>query len=176
MTDPLRPDLQPISLMKAGPTTSSSRSNALPSQTQPPFARPSSRLKVQRISYREDQSEFTSEKVTLALIRRVLCPQTSSHGGSTPQPPEEVLPPLTSSNEVDRQLYALIAIIIKEFVYTWYSKITPDQALVNEVLQVIAHSTRALEQRIRQIDVAQLVLDEIPALVEAHISCKTRLS
>lgn len=113
-----------------------------------------------------------SEKATLALIRRVLCPQTNGHGTSSPQSPEELLPPLTSSNDVDRQVYALVAIIIKEFLYSWYSKITPDQTLVNEVLQVIAHCTRALEQRIRQIDVAQLILDEVPALVEAHILCE----
>ncbi|KAJ5208801.1 hypothetical protein N7449_003180 [Penicillium cf. viridicatum] len=169
MNDPLRPGLQPISHLKAGPTTSSSRSTALPSPTtlQPP-SRPSSRLRTQRDSSKDD-SDSASDKATTALIRRVLCPQTSSHGASSPQPPEELLPPLTSSNDVDRQLYALLAIIIKEFVYSWYSKITPDQALVNEVLQVIAHCTRALEQRLRQIDVAQLALDEIPGLVEAHV-------
>lgn len=74
---------------------------------------------------------------------------------------------------MDRQLYALIAIIVKEFIYSWYSKITADQALVNEVLQVIAHCTRALEQRLRQVDAAQLILDEIPSLVEAHVICMT---
>ncbi|KAJ5185217.1 PX-associated sorting nexin 13 [Penicillium cf. griseofulvum] len=169
MNDQLRPGLQPISHLKAGPTTSSSRSTALPSATtlQPP-SRPSSRLRTQRDSGKDDP-DSVSNKATTALIRRVLCPQTSNHGASSPQPPEELLPPLTSSNDVDRQLYALLAIIIKEFVYSWYSKITPDQALVNEVLQVIAHCTRALEQRLRQIDVAQLALDEIPALVESHV-------
>ncbi|KAJ5740433.1 hypothetical protein N7493_000305 [Penicillium malachiteum] len=168
MTDPLRPGLQPISHLKAGPTTSSSRSTALPSNHQP-LQRPASRLRTQRSSHREDVSDGTGERATSALIRRVLCPQTSSHGASSPQPLGELLPPLTSSNDVDRQLYAILAIIFKEFVYSWYSKITPDQALVNEILQVVAHCTRALEQRIREIDAAQLLLDEIPALVEAHI-------
>ncbi|CAG8888192.1 unnamed protein product [Penicillium egyptiacum] len=169
MNEPLRPGLQPISHLKAGPTTSSSTSTALPSPTtlQPP-SRPSSRLRTQKSSGKDDP-DSASNKATTALIRRVLCPQTSNYGATSPQPPEELLPPLTSSNDVDRQLYALLAIIIKEFVYSWYSKITPDQALVNEVLQVIAHCTRALEQRLRQIDVAQLALDEIPGLVEAHV-------
>ncbi|KAJ5678914.1 hypothetical protein N7462_007158 [Penicillium macrosclerotiorum] len=168
MTDPIRPGLQPVSHLKAGPTTSSSRSTAQPSSSQPPLSRPSSRLRAQKTSSRDEPIDGTSDKATLALIRRVLCAQANSHG-SSPQPPEALLPPLTSSNDVDRQLYAIIAIIIKEFVFSWYSKITPDQALINEVLQVVAHCTRALEQRMRQIDVAQLVLDEIPALVEAHI-------
>lgn len=175
MTDHVRPGLQPLSHLKAGPTTSSSRPTVQPSSTHP-FARPTSRLRTRQTSSRDDAFDATSEKATVALIRRVLCPQTSSHGTSSPQPPEELLPPLTSSNDVDRQLYAIIAILIKDFVYSWYSKITPDQTLVSEVLQVVAHCTRALEQRIRQIDVTQLVLDDIPALVEAHILCKTRLS
>jgi hypothetical protein len=176
MTDLLRPGLQPVSHLKAGPTTSSSRSTALPSPIQPSVTRPTSRLRTQRASHRDEAIDAGSEKATLALIRRVLCPQASSHGASSPQPPEELLPPLTSSNDVDRQLYAILAIIMKEFVYSWYSKITPDQTFVNEVLHVIAHCTRALEQRIRKINAGQLILDEIPALVEAHITCKTRLS
>ena len=73
---------------------------------------------------------------------------------------------------MDRQLYALVAIIIKEFVFSWYSKITADQAFAAEVIQVMAHCTRALEQRLREIDVAQLLLDEIPGLVETHITCE----
>ncbi|KAJ5122073.1 hypothetical protein N7448_003204 [Penicillium atrosanguineum] len=169
MTESLRPGLQPVSHLKAGPTTSSSRSTALHSPTKQFISRPSSRLRMQKPTTREEPLDATSEKATQALIRRVLCPSTSSHGASSPQPLEELLPPLTSSNDVDRQLYALLAIIIKDFVYSWYSKITPDQAFVNEVLHVVAHCTRALEQRLRQVDVAQLALDEVPALVEAHI-------
>ena len=173
MNDPLHPGLQPVSNLKAGPTTSSSRSTALPLPAQPPIVRPSSRLRAHQTSHRDEQLNPASEKATLALIRRVLCQQTNGHGASSPQHPEELLPPLTSSNDVDRQLYAILAIIIKEFLYSWYSKITSDQALVNEVLLVVAHCTRALEERLRRIDVAQLALDEIPALVEAHIVCTT---
>ncbi|EPS27823.1 hypothetical protein PDE_02767 [Penicillium oxalicum 114-2] len=171
MKDPLRPGLQPVSQLKTGPTTSSTQPGTLLSPGQPPLIRPSSRLRVQRASSREETYDSASEKATLDLIRRVLYPQTSSgHGASSPQPAEELLPPLTSSNDVDHQLYAILAVIMKDFVYSWYSKITPDQALVNEVLQVVAHCTRALEQRIRRIDITQLILDEIPALVETHIS------
>ncbi|KAJ5818763.1 PX-associated sorting nexin 13 [Penicillium riverlandense] len=170
MTDSRPPGLHPLSHLKAGPTTSSSRSTAVPASATPqPPSRPASRLHIQRDPSREDVVDSASDKTTIALIRRVLCPQTGTYGASSAQPPEELLPPLTSSNDVDRQLYAFIAIIIRDFVYSWYSKITPDQALVNEVLQVVAHCTRALEQRLRRIDVAQLVLDELPALVEAHV-------
>ncbi|KAL1595373.1 hypothetical protein SLS59_008305 [Nothophoma quercina] len=66
-------------------------------------------------------------------------------------------------------LYGIISVIIKEFVQTWYSKITPDHVFVNEVIQVIAHCTRALEQRLRKVDLEGLMLDEIPGLLEEHL-------
>jgi len=100
-----------------------------------------------------------------------------SHGTdprTSPAPIEGVLPPLTSSNEVDVQLYAIVAIIIKDFVNSWYSKITPDHMFVDEVIQLIAHCSRAVEQRIRQIDITELVLDELPVLIERHIAGEQR--
>jgi hypothetical protein len=70
---------------------------------------------------------------------------------------------------VDLQLYAFIAIIIREFVLTWYAKITNDQAFVEEVLSIIAHCSRALEQRLRKVDLEALLFDELPELLEVHI-------
>lgn len=116
--------------------------------------------------------DATVDKGTIALIRRVLCPQANTYGTATPRPLQELLPPLTSSNDVDFQLYAIIAIIIKEYVYTWYAKITLDHGFVDEVLRTVAHCTLALEERLRRIDVQQLVLDELPRLAEAHIICE----
>ena len=85
------------------------------------------------------------------------------------RPIEELLPPLTSSNDVDLQLYALIAIVVKGLVQGWYGKITPDQALVEELVRIVAHCTRALEQRLRRVDLEALIFDEIPELVESHV-------
>ncbi|KAH4927375.1 hypothetical protein HBI79_136760 [Parastagonospora nodorum] len=120
------------------------------------------------------QSDTTSDRATAAFVRRTLCSHNvllgnGERGRTTPRPIEEVLPPLTSSNEVDLQLYGIISVIIKEFVQTWYSKITPDHVFVNEVLQIIAHCTRGLEQRLRKVDLEAMLLDEIPELLEAHL-------
>ncbi|KAF8470546.1 PXA domain-containing protein [Kalaharituber pfeilii] len=101
---------------------------------------------------------------TLALIRRVLRPQSSPNS-----PLEEILPALTSSPAVDIQLYAFIAIICRDFIFAWYSKITNDRTFVDEVIKVIAHTTRSLEQRLRQIDLEVLLLDELPALLNNHV-------
>jgi len=76
---------------------------------------------------------------------------------------------LTSSNEVDLQLYAFIAIIIRQFVQSWYNKITPDQVFVEEILKIIAHCRRALEQRLRKVDLESLLFDELPELLEIHV-------
>ncbi|KAM3442988.1 hypothetical protein MY4824_000693 [Beauveria thailandica] len=112
-----------------------------------------------------------SDKATLTLIRRVLCPQKlSEKDRDVVTPIEELLPSLTSRNDVDLQLYAFLAIIIRDFVQAWYNKITPDETFVAEVLQVIAHCSRALEQRFRTLDVESLVLDEIPDLLDRHIT------
>lgn len=130
-----------------------------------------------------DQERRTTEKpkpsdeATVKYVKRVLCSQTlplGSPGDSTSvetdaKPLDELLPPLTSSNAVDLQLYAIIAVILNQFVQSWYNRITPDQDFVGEVVQIIAHCTRGLEQRFRMIDLEELLLDELPALMTAHI-------
>ena len=68
------------------------------------------------------------------------------------------------------QLYAIIAIVVKDLVHSWYGKITPDQTFVEEVIKIIAHCTTQLESRLRKVDLESLVLDEIPELVERHVN------
>ena len=173
---PLPPHLQPNA--KSSATAKSSQLLAVGNAT-PVASRSSSRTRPVREKDTKavPSSDGTSQKATLSLIRRVLTPETG-HGTdarATPRPLEDVLPPLTSSNDIDTQLYALIAIIIKDFVNTWYSKITPDHGFVEEVVHIIAHCTRALEGRIRQLDIVEVALDEIPTLVKRHVSCEKNL-
>ncbi|KAK5990058.1 hypothetical protein PT974_08321 [Cladobotryum mycophilum] len=89
--------------------------------------------------------------------------------GRDAQPPiEDLLPPLTSRNDVDLQLYAFLAIIMREFIQSWYGKITTDETFVAEIVHIIAHCTTALEQRFRKLDLESLILDEIPDLLDRH--------
>ncbi|EPE07262.1 pxa domain-containing protein [Ophiostoma piceae UAMH 11346] len=122
-----------------------------------------------------------SDKATILLIRRTLCPSDSQSGSggattsagtanSDSTPIEDILPPLTSRNDVDLQLYALLAVVVREFVLTWYGKITPDDdQFVTEIVQIVAHCTRALEQRLRKVDLESLLFDEIPQLLDNHV-------
>ncbi|OQO03101.1 hypothetical protein B0A48_11356 [Cryoendolithus antarcticus] len=119
----------------------------------------------------------TTDPATEDYIKRILCahpPADSTTNGTGMQtselPLDRLLPPLTSSNEVDFQLYALIAIVLDIFVQSWYAKITPDHDFANEVVQIIAHCTRNLEQRLRHVDLESMLLDELPSLFSAHLS------
>lgn len=115
------------------------------------------------------------DEATISYIKRVLCKKTPS-AVQTDSPDEvdlksleELLPPLTSSNEIDVQLYALIAVVLNLFVQSWYNKITPDQDFVANVVQIIAHCTRGLEQRLRDVDLEALLLEELPFILNEHI-------
>ena len=115
------------------------------------------------------RAENGNDRSAEALVRRVLCPLSQAELSQS-RPLHELLPPLTSQNEVDLQLYTIIAIVMRDFVYSWYGRITPDHTFVEETIRIIAHCTRDLEQRFRRVDLESLVLDEIPTLVGRHIS------
>ena len=165
----LRAPLQPNS--KAQSTSKSSQLLAVAGHT-PATSRSTSPVRLPKLP-RHDASndDLLSESATNSLIRRILV-SDSSKDTDAAAPIEALLPPLTSSNEVDIQLYAIIAIVIRDFVSTWYSKITPDRGFVEEVVQIIAHCSRAVEQRLRRTDVVQLALDELPAILQRHTEGK----
>ncbi|KAI4211310.1 MAG: hypothetical protein LQ351_005865 [Letrouitia transgressa] len=168
MTQSLRPphSLQPRP--KATPTFSSSSLGGknLAVRT-PQQSRPASQTR-QPSSTRTSAALDSSDRAATSLIRRVLCPHAHPSGGDA-SPLDELLPPLTSRNDVDLQIYAVIAIVVKELLYSWYGKVTADQEFVEEIISIIAHCTRALESRLRAVDLESLVLDEIAELVENHV-------
>ncbi|KAG6007093.1 hypothetical protein E4U21_006355 [Claviceps maximensis] len=136
--------------------------------------RPSSapvRAPAGRRHHRQPSIDPLSDRATEVLIRKVLL---SSHepadkGRDSQSRIDELLPPLTSRNDVDLQLYAFLAIVLRDFVQAWYNKITPDDTFVDEIIHIIAHCTRAIEQRLRGVDLENLVFHEIPEILEKHI-------
>lgn len=168
MTQPLlRPPTTLQPRPKANPTFSSASLDTQTPFRTPRQSRPSS-VDRQSSSRKPSPVENASARATTALVRRVLCPQPTT-GGNEARPIEELLPPLTSSNDVDLQLYAIIAVVVKETVYSWYGKITSDQTFVEEVVRIIAHCTTGIEGRLRKLDLESLMFDEIPELIENHI-------
>jgi hypothetical protein len=145
-----------------------------------PVIRPQARS--QGLKRREDEP-------TVAYIKRILCASDGRDGGLGPlaneslhrsliasQQLESLLPPLTSSNAIDLQLYALIAVILDNFVQTWYGRITNDRHFTTEVVRIIAHCAQGLEERLRRLDLIEVLFDELPALIIEHIDGKSRTS
>ena len=121
-----------------------------------------------------------NDEATVKYIKRILCAHPAPLGSALEttrsdvdsKPLDSLLPPLTSSNGVDVQLYAIIAVILSQFVQSWYNRLTPDHEFVDEVVQIIAHCTRGFEQRLRSVDLEDILLDELPGLLLEHIDSK----
>ncbi|KAI1861602.1 hypothetical protein JX265_009569 [Neoarthrinium moseri] len=160
-----------LSPSKASATSAITPGSAAAARPQPPSRSSTPQVGgARRGPGRPAPSDFLSERATTAFIRRTLCAQhPADRGRNTPAPIGELLPPLTSRNDVDLHLYALISVILREYVQNWYNKITPDETFVAEIVQIIAHCTRALEQRLRTVDLESLLFDELPELLHAHI-------
>ncbi|KFZ10952.1 hypothetical protein V501_04971, partial [Pseudogymnoascus sp. VKM F-4519 (FW-2642)] len=62
-----------------------------------------------------------SPAATSALIRRTLHPTASKD-----TPLSALLKPLTGDKDVDFEIYALLAVVMREFVVKWYGNITGD--------------------------------------------------
>lgn len=172
---PLLPPGQPHS--KAAPTAQLVTSQAAANNeadAAKPVQSDNARAKMSRTGRDTSSTDPTSTQTTLALIQRVLVPNKPGLTDTTSDVTaiEDILPPLTSSNDVDVELYAILAIIVKDFVNTWYTKITPDHDFVEEIIQIFAHCSRALEQRLRQIDRTTLFMDEVPLLIQHHLDGK----
>ena len=41
--------------------------------------------------------------------------------------------------------------------------------LIAEIVRLVAHCSRGLEERLRRVDAMALLLDEVPAVVERHV-------
>ncbi|KAI0166522.1 PXA domain-containing protein [Xylariaceae sp. FL1272] len=143
------------------PATATATDDSTTTAARPP---PATRVTSSSPTYRRParpsrplSSDFLSDKATAALIRRTLCARhLADRGRDMPAPIHDLLPPLTSRNDVDLQLYALISIILRDFIQNWYNKITPDEAFVAEI-------------RLRKVDLESLLFDELPELLDAHV-------
>ena len=172
MTQSLRPPLH-LQPQPKGVSTVSSTSPSAASTPPPQQSRPTSLSRPSSPATRTYPTRKSDKASTSSFIRRVLCPNAYTSTGEA-RPLSEILPPLTSSNDVDLQLYAIIAIVIRDAIQSWYGKITTDQNFVEEVIAVIAHCTRAIEERLRSVDLEALVFDEVPRIIECHVNGKRR--
>lgn len=123
----------------------------------PPLASRSARRPV--ISKSAKQQSGTEH-----LIRQVFLPKESHQLDW-----RDKLPLLTSSDQVNIEIYAFFGLICRQFIQAWYYKIVDDPAFIYDISAVLAHVTRQIEERVVQIDMFELALDELPTIIEAYI-------
>jgi hypothetical protein len=70
---------------------------------------------------------------------------------------------------VDIEMYALIGLLLRNFVNKWFKNMTDDGEFVNQLINVIAQLSREIERRLKQFDVARLLLDDVPLLLDVHL-------
>ncbi|KAK1092619.1 hypothetical protein LTR48_003984 [Friedmanniomyces endolithicus] len=142
----------------------------------PAHQRQPSRLPQQAdaLSSNAPERRTAKDEATVKFIKRALCAKPAKPAQDETAPEidgnlEDLLPRLTSRADVDLQLYTILAVVLSQFVQSWYNRITPDADFVGEVVQIVAHCTRGLEERLKLVDLDSLLLDELPGLLDAHL-------
>jgi hypothetical protein len=61
------------------------------------------------------------------------------------------LPHLTSSDMVNVQLYALLGVVLRQFVQSWHNAIVEDDTFVFTILETLSKTIREVEQRVSKV-------------------------
>ncbi|KAJ1311602.1 hypothetical protein OPQ81_010079 [Rhizoctonia solani] len=126
---------------------------------------------VRSQSIRSGTSEPPKAKVPVSLARRLLFPTL---------PPAAPLPPIITLDlpeddpalvELNKELYDFLALALRAFVQTWWGQITPrDKDFMPQITRVITHVIQDIERRASRVDFSNLVLHQIPTLVDLHLN------
>ncbi|CAE6429657.1 unnamed protein product [Rhizoctonia solani] len=126
---------------------------------------------VRSQSIRSGTSEPPKPKVPVSLARRLLFPSLPS---TTPLPPILTLGLSEDDSalvELNKELYDFLALALRAFVQTWWGQITPrDRDLLPQITRVVTHVIQDIEQRASNVDLTNLVLYQIPTLVDLHVN------
>jgi len=65
----------------------------------------------------------------------------------------------------------LIALVCREYIHSWYGRISPDRDrhFVQQVCAILVHLIQALEVRIAHLDWVELLVLDLPAVLERHV-------
>lgn len=81
------------------------------------------------------------------------------------------LPRLTESEKLNLQIYAFFALACRQFVSSWHTAIiSDDNEFLSDLCGIVARLVHVLEERIQKLNLSDVLLDDIPYLLETHIS------
>lgn len=109
------------------------------------------------------QFEKNSEEYLQHLIKKIFYP-SSKHTNFS-----EVLPSLVSS-QVDIQLYSLLALFYKNFIFSWFNSISKNEDFLHELINLVSVIAKRVEERLRSVSLQLLLLDKVPIVLDNHLN------
>ncbi|KAF9964912.1 hypothetical protein BGZ70_005734 [Mortierella alpina] len=70
--------------------------------------------------------------------------------------------------DLDAEAYHFLALLVRDFIQTWYSSFSSDPQLVTSIVNVVIHIVRTLEQRSQEVDWVALLLQDVPEVLKRH--------
>ncbi|KAG0364559.1 hypothetical protein BGZ54_007376 [Gamsiella multidivaricata] len=70
--------------------------------------------------------------------------------------------------DLDAEAYHFLALLVRDFIQTWYSSFSSDPQFVTSIVNVIIDAARKLEHRCQEVDWVELLLQEVPEVLKRH--------
>ncbi|CAO3572711.1 unnamed protein product [Mortierella alpina] len=70
--------------------------------------------------------------------------------------------------DLDAEAYHFLALLVRDFIQTWYSSFSSNPQLVTSIVNVVIHIARTLEQRSQEVDWVALLLQDVPEVLKRH--------
>lgn len=85
-----------------------------------------------------------------------------------PSEPPPQLFDFPGSQRINAQIWNLVALVCREHVLSWYSKLTRDKSFFQEVVRIVKHVVEQIGNHVKELDLPALLLSDIPDLLEKH--------
>ncbi|KAF9914959.1 hypothetical protein BX616_007199, partial [Lobosporangium transversale] len=121
---------------------------------------PSSRKS--KLAYRPNNSPGSVASPPVPSYLRILFPRHIQLREPVPQLLSQPLP------DLDAEAYHFLALLVRDFIQSWYSSISTDPQLITSIVNIIIDIARKLEQRCREVNWVGLLLQDVPDVLRRH--------
>ncbi|KAF8928611.1 PXA domain-containing protein [Dissophora ornata] len=70
--------------------------------------------------------------------------------------------------DLDAESYHFLALLVRDFIQTWYSSFSSDPQFVASIVNVVIDIARKLERRCQEVDWVGLLLQDVPEVLKRH--------
>ena len=76
---------------------------------------------------------------------------------------------LTTSNSVNQELSKIVALLLRDCIFSWFKSISQDQEIYVEIIKVISNMIQEIERRCFRVDWVSLITQDLPSILSNHI-------